>query len=74
MASVIHRAPSVGSVVKKIVELHPELTAKEVTEIVRECLEPQGGVANEFSKTEIINEAKALRLALEHLSAFNSIS
>ena len=72
MASVIHKSPSVGSVVKKIVDLHPELTAKEVTAIVRECLAPQGGVSNEFASAEVINEAKALRLALEHLSAFNS--
>ena len=68
MASLIHSAPSVGSVVKKIIAVNPELTAKEITAIVRDSLELQGGVANEFSSAEIINEAKALELARQLLT------
>ncbi len=63
MASLIHSAPSVGSVVKKIMAVNPELDTKQITAIVRASIEQQGGTGNEFSSAEIINEAKALELA-----------
>jgi hypothetical protein len=60
---VIHRAPSVGSVVKKIMAINPELTAHEMISLVKQATKPQG--AGEFASAEVIDEAKALRLAQE---------
>lgn len=63
LARHIHRTPSVGSVIKKLMDAHPELTATEMTSIVRQSMITQGDDAGEFAGTEVIDEARALRLA-----------
>lgn len=58
-----HRAPSVGSITKKIIDINPDLSAKAVMEIVRRSIDPLGGFAGEFSSAEVVDEARALELA-----------
>lgn len=55
--------PSVGSVTKKIMKAHPELTTGELIAVIRESLEAQGAEAGDFATHERVNEAKALDLA-----------
>lgn len=63
MELLIHRTPSVGSVIKKIMAINPELSAPEILAMVRESIHVQGGKGSEFAQAEVIDEAKALRLA-----------
>lgn len=62
MEHLIHRAPSVGGVIKKIMAINPDLNVREVIDLVRRSTETQV-MGGEFSKAEIVNEAKALELA-----------
>jgi hypothetical protein len=61
-------SPSVGAVVKKIVEINPALGTSEIIALVRQSLQAQGGNGNEFASAEILDEEKALRLARATLS------
>ena len=63
MAHLVHKTPSVGSVIKKIMLTNPELSASEMAIIVRQSLCVQGNEAGEFASAEFIDETKALRLA-----------
>ncbi|MCM2277240.1 MAG: hypothetical protein NDJ89_04135 [Oligoflexia bacterium] len=63
MELLLHRAPSVGKIVKKIVEINPQLTTQAVIEIVRRSTRVQGGTESEFARAEIIDETRALELA-----------
>ncbi|MCM2324312.1 MAG: hypothetical protein NDJ90_13730 [Oligoflexia bacterium] len=67
MDLLLHRAPSVGNVVKKILEVNPALTTREVIAIVNGSLRSQGGTGNEFSSAQSVDEARALELARESL-------
>ena len=58
------RTPSAGRVIKKINEINPNLSVLEIAEIVRNSIELRDGHTDEFVGAEIINEAKALALAL----------
>jgi hypothetical protein len=70
MEHLIHRAPSVGSVLKKIMAINPDLSATEMIGLIRQSTEAQAqsGIAGEFAQAEVINEEKALRLAKDSLS------
>jgi hypothetical protein len=68
MASLIHPAPSVGGVLKRVLEINPDLTVPEAVQIIRGAIERQGGPSNEFAQAETINEARALELARESIS------
>lgn len=59
----IHRSPSAGSVIKKIVEINPELGVQEISMLIRESTALRGGLSNEYADVEVIDEDKALRLA-----------
>lgn len=63
----LHRAPSVGSITKKIMAINPNLNVKEIMEIVRQSIDPMGGVAGDFHSAEVIVESRALQLARESL-------
>jgi hypothetical protein len=67
MSMDLHRAPTVGSVIKKIIEINPELTTSQLIAIVQSSIERQGGEKNEFAQTEKVNEELALRLARKSL-------
>ncbi len=60
---VIHRAPSVGRIVKQLLAINPELSTQEVIAIIKKSTSPLG--AGEFASAEVIDEAQALRLAEE---------
>jgi hypothetical protein len=63
----IHRAPSAGALIKKILEINPEMGTHEMIAIVRQCTRSRGGSASDFASAEVIDEEKALRLARESL-------
>jgi hypothetical protein len=57
------KAPAVGSVLKKLMALNPALSAADLIEIIRESTVLQGTQAADFASVQVIDEAKALRLA-----------
>lgn len=59
---LLHRAPSVGAIIKKMMVINPELSAQEMIEFVRQSIETQGQDSGEFALAEMINEEKALEL------------
>lgn len=61
MAFLLHRSPSVGSVIKKLLAINPELSTPELIAIIQSSTQKQGG-QNDFSSAEVINEEKALKL------------
>jgi hypothetical protein len=67
MESLFHRTPSVGRVVKKLIAINPDLGVSELIEIVRTSIITQGERAGEFAASEVIDEAKAMRIAKERM-------
>ena len=63
----LHKSPSVGSLVPKIMEINPNLTSPEVIALVRQCIRKRGSEAGEFAEAETLDEELALRLAKESL-------
>lgn len=57
------KAPSVGTIIKKMMALNPSLSAVDLIEIIRSSSMLKGGQAEDFAGVEVIDEAKALRLA-----------
>ena len=61
--------PSVGGVIKKIMAINPQLSAQDMIQIIKMSVERKDLAPNDgFSKLEIVNEAKALKLARETLT------
>jgi hypothetical protein len=67
---IVHRAPSVGSITKRILEINPNLGTAEIIGLVRQAIKPIG-VAGEFSSAEMIDEELALRLARQTIPKSN---
>ena len=63
MNDVIHRSPSVGSLVKKIIEVNPELSAKQVIGLVRQATYTPPITEGDYMSLEVVDEALALELA-----------
>ncbi len=63
MNRLIHRAPSVGGLVKKIMEINPELGVQEITQIIRKATHSQGVEAGDYASMEIVDEQEALAIA-----------
>lgn len=63
MKPLLHKAPSAGSIIKKIVTINPDLGTQDVIQIIKLSTELQSQAAGDFEGTEVINEAKALHLA-----------
>lgn len=63
MSYLIHRAPSVGSLTKKILAINPDLGVGDIVHIVRECTIRRGPEADEFGNSEVIDEDRALEMA-----------
>lgn len=61
MEHLLHRTPSVGGLIKKLNENFPDLTAAELTEILRAAVKVQG--RGEFAHAQVIDEELALTLA-----------
>ncbi len=64
MSSLLHRSPSVGSLVNKIMEINPNLTVQEIIQIVRRSTSARGsGSGDEYSSLEVVNEDMAISIA-----------
>lgn len=69
MSRLIHRASSVGGLIKKITEINPELGVQEISRIIRQATRTQGAEAGDFAALEIVDEEVALALAKSTLPA-----
>lgn len=65
----LHRTPSAGTIIKKIVEINPELGVAEIGALIRAASSRRGGPALEYSDVEVIDEGKALELARATVSS-----
>ncbi len=63
MNNLIHRTPSIGGIIKKVMAINPELTVQDMIDLIKQSVLAQGAVANEFSTAQVIDEAKVLKLA-----------
>jgi hypothetical protein len=63
MEGLVHKGPSVGSLVKKLLEINPELMTSEMIEIIRQSVQTQGRTAGEFASAETVDVDKAVALA-----------
>jgi hypothetical protein len=64
-----HRFPSAGSLIKKIVEINPDLSVQEVIRVVRQATRKQEAPANgDFASVDVIDEEVALDLARRTLA------
>ncbi len=72
MEALVLRTPSVGSVVKKVIAIHPDLTTTEIIQMIKQSIQTQGGSGNEFGSAEMIDEEQVLRLARASLVKKNS--
>ena len=59
----VHRTPSVGGVVKKILKIYPELDINDLIAVVKSSIYVQDETKGEFERVEIIDEERALKLA-----------
>jgi hypothetical protein len=64
---LLHRAPSVGSLTKKLLEINPELSTGEIIEIVRKSSSQLGKGSGDFASAEVVDEERAIALALATL-------
>ena len=60
---LIHRTPSVGSIVNKIIAINPELGSSEIIAIVRAATQVRVGDQSEFGLAETVDGERALELA-----------
>ena len=65
MDKLIYRTPSVGSIVKKVLAINPDLNVHQTIEIIRRSVQSQTQdiLAEEFLSAEVVNETLALELA-----------
>ncbi|MGK5085518.1 hypothetical protein WDW37_19695 [Bdellovibrionota bacterium FG-1] len=64
MDHLIHRTPSVGSIIKKMISINPDLDTMQLIDIIRKStlVQEQSGIAGEFAQAQIIDEQQALSL------------
>jgi hypothetical protein len=60
---MIHRTPSVGALINRILEINPALGVDEIIRIIKACVTIRGGKLAEFGSTERVDEGKALAMA-----------
>jgi hypothetical protein len=63
----LQRSPSAGSVIKKIVEINPDLGVREIAELIRRGTSLRGVSSLEYQDVETIDEALVLELARKTL-------
>lgn len=66
MEPLFHRSPSVGTVVKKLLALNPELSAAQIIDFIKQSTYSHG--EGEFGRAEMIDQEKALGLARSQLN------
>jgi hypothetical protein len=62
MDHLLHRPASVGSLVKKIMAINPDLGVPDIIEIVREATRREKDGSG-FGSSDVVDEKKALELA-----------
>jgi hypothetical protein len=62
-----HPTPTAGRIIKKLIQINPELTTAELIVIIKQSTSPLGQRAGEFARVEVINEELAVKLARESL-------
>lgn len=70
--STLHKAPSVGSLVKKVLNVNPHLSTQEIIAMVREATYQQGAGAGDYAGVEVVDETKVLELARTSLAKFRN--
>ena len=67
MDNVLHRTPSVGGVIKKMLAINPDLSAAQIIDFIKfsTIKQPEPEAPGEFLQAELIDEENALRLARE---------
>ena len=68
MESAVLRSPTVGSLIKKVVTINPDLTTSEIIDMMRQSVRAQGAEKNEFASVEVVNEEQVLGLARASLA------
>lgn len=76
MDKLIYRTPSVGSIVKKVLAINPDLNVHQTIEIIRQSVQSQTQdiLAEEFLSAEVVNESIALELARATLKGTHNAS
>lgn len=69
LAANLHKAPSVGAVVNRILAINPALGVPEVLAIIRRSSARQGSAAGDFASAEVVDVPRALALARSTLTA-----
>lgn len=64
----LHKAPSVGSIVKKVLAVNPNLGTHAIIAMVREATRDQGEGAGEYAHVQVVDEKKVLELARASLT------
>jgi len=65
-----HRpTPSPGSVIKKVVEINPALSIRDVAALIRQATSLRPGASIEYADVELIDEELALDLARKSLQS-----
>jgi hypothetical protein len=68
----LHRAPSVGSLVKKVLAVNPNLSTHDIIAMVREATHDQGENAGEYSSVQVVDENKVMELARASLKTYEN--
>ena len=69
MNLLLHPTPSVGSTIKKLLAINPDLTTREIIEIVQQSMHAQGETAGDFATAQVVDEKKAIELAKSSLKS-----
>lgn len=67
---LLPRTAYIGSIVKKLLTINPDLGAPDLIRIIKECTQSQTCSTDGFAKADTVDETKAIRLAKE--SCLNS--
>ncbi len=63
MQTPVRSNPTVGSVSRKVMEVNPNLGVQDIIYIIRQSVMYEHGIKDGFTKTEVIDEKKALAMA-----------
>lgn len=69
LALSLNRSPSAGRVIKRIVEINPNLGVHEIARVVRAATSLRGASSIEYADVETIDEELALELARKTLNS-----
>ncbi len=63
MSQSIHPYPSVGSLVKKVLEINPDLGVREISSLIRQSILKPAQESVDFASGEIVDEKRVMELA-----------